>query len=115
MDSAILRARMHANRLLVIPAAGAGSRLGGGTPKILVRVAGRPMIDHLLVIYRSWIASAVVVAHPSFAGTLREHLRDRGDSSDVDVVEQSARTGMLDAVLLAADAVARRKPDEVWI
>jgi len=106
---------MHATRLLVIPAAGAGSRLGGDTPKVLVRVAGRPMIDHLLVIYRSWISSAVVIAHPSFAETLRGHLADRSGTIGIEVVEQSARTGMLDAVLLAGTAVARREPEEVWI
>src|SRR5215467_13283376 len=64
----LFSSRMPAARLLVIPAAGAGSRLGGDTPKVLVPVAGRAMIDHLLVIYRAWISSAVIVAHPSFAG-----------------------------------------------
>jgi len=106
---------MPAARLLVIPAAGAGSRLGGDTPKVLVPVAGRAMIDHLLVIYRGWISSAVIVAHPSFAGRLRRHLADRSGTTGIDVVEQVARTGMLDAVLLAASAVALGEPDEVWI
>jgi bifunctional UDP-N-acetylglucosamine pyrophosphorylase / glucosamine-1-phosphate N-acetyltransferase len=106
---------MPANRLLVIPAAGAGSRLGGDTPKVLVPVAGRPMIDHLLVIYRPWADGVVVVAHPSFAETLRDHVAGRADMPHVDVVEQRERTGMLDAVLLAAPAVARVMPDEVWV
>lgn len=106
---------MKPTRLLVIPAAGAGSRLGAETPKVLVPVAGRPMLDHLLVIYRSWISSAVVVAHPSFAQTLREYLAGRADTPEVVVAEQHARTGMLDAVLLAASTVAARRPDEVWV
>ena len=32
-------------RTLIVPAAGLGSRLGAARPKLLVRVAGTPMID----------------------------------------------------------------------
>jgi bifunctional N-acetylglucosamine-1-phosphate-uridyltransferase/glucosamine-1-phosphate-acetyltransferase GlmU-like protein len=94
------------SRVLIVPAAGAGSRLGGGVPKILVPVAGRPMLDHLLTLYRPYAASIVVIAHPSFSAQLR---------GPFEVVEQRERTGMLDAVLLAASAVARARPEEVWI
>src|SRR6185503_16051997 len=52
-------------RVLVVPAAGRGSRLGGSVPKALVEVAGRPMLAWLLSLYRPWIAGLVVVAHPS--------------------------------------------------
>lgn len=94
------------SRVLIVPAAGAGSRLGGGVPKILVSVAGRPMIDHVLALYRSFADTVVVVAHPSFSAQL---------TGAFEVVEQHERTGMLDAVLLGADAVRRHGPDEVWI
>jgi bifunctional UDP-N-acetylglucosamine pyrophosphorylase/glucosamine-1-phosphate N-acetyltransferase len=92
--------------VLIIPAAGAGLRLGGNLPKILVPVAGRPMIEHLIDLYRPVTSSVVVVAHPSFAARLR---------GPFEVVEQRDRTGMLDAVLLGAPIVARARPDEVWI
>jgi bifunctional N-acetylglucosamine-1-phosphate-uridyltransferase/glucosamine-1-phosphate-acetyltransferase GlmU-like protein len=94
------------SRLLIVPAAGAGSRLGGNVPKILVPVAGRPMIDHLVALYRPFVDDIVVVAHPTFSARLR---------GPFEVVEQHERTGMLDAVLLAAPAVARRQPAEVWV
>jgi bifunctional N-acetylglucosamine-1-phosphate-uridyltransferase/glucosamine-1-phosphate-acetyltransferase GlmU-like protein len=94
------------SRVLIIPAAGAGSRLGGETPKILVPVAGRPMLDHLIELYRPVASSIVVVAHPTFASRLR---------GPFEVVEQHERTGMLDAVLRAAPLVARARPEEVWI
>jgi bifunctional UDP-N-acetylglucosamine pyrophosphorylase/glucosamine-1-phosphate N-acetyltransferase len=94
------------SRVLIIPAAGAGSRLGGAVPKILVPVAGRPLIEHLVSLYRSRAASIVVVAHPAFSGRLR---------GPFEVVEQHERTGMLDAVLLGSGVVARERPDEVWV
>ena len=75
-------------------------------PKILVPVAGRPMIDHLVDLYRPFAATIVVVAHPSFATRLR---------GPFEVVRQHERTGMLDAILIAAAAAARAQPGEVWI
>jgi bifunctional UDP-N-acetylglucosamine pyrophosphorylase/glucosamine-1-phosphate N-acetyltransferase len=94
------------SRLLIIPAAGAGSRLGGDLPKILVPVAGRPMLEHLVDVYRPVVEWVVVVAHPTFSGQLR---------GPFEVMEQHARTGMLDAILLCAPAVAAHRPDEVWV
>jgi bifunctional N-acetylglucosamine-1-phosphate-uridyltransferase/glucosamine-1-phosphate-acetyltransferase GlmU-like protein len=94
------------SRVLIIPAAGAGSRLGGNVPKILVPVTGRPMIDHLVDLYRPFVDAIVVVAHPTFAARMR---------GPFDVVEQHERTGMLDAILLGALVVVRERPDEVWI
>jgi bifunctional UDP-N-acetylglucosamine pyrophosphorylase/glucosamine-1-phosphate N-acetyltransferase len=93
-------------RLLIVPAAGAGSRLGEDLPKILVSVAGRPMLDHLLGLYRPYAETIVVVAHPSFSARLQ---------GPFEVVEQRERSGMLDAVLLGASIVGRVQPDEVWI
>lgn len=92
--------------MLIIPAAGAGSRLGGDLPKILVPVAGRPMLDRLVDLYRPFATTIVVVAHPTFSARLR---------GPFEVVEQVERSGMLDAVLLALPVVQRVRPDEVWI
>jgi bifunctional UDP-N-acetylglucosamine pyrophosphorylase/glucosamine-1-phosphate N-acetyltransferase len=94
------------HRQLIVAAAGAGTRLGGDLPKILVPVAGRAMIVHLLELYRTVADRIIVVAHPAFASRLH---------GPFEVMEQHARTGMLDAVLVAAPAVARDQPDEVWI
>jgi bifunctional N-acetylglucosamine-1-phosphate-uridyltransferase/glucosamine-1-phosphate-acetyltransferase GlmU-like protein len=97
---------MYVSRLLIVPAAGAGTRLGADLPKILVQVAGRPMLERLLDLYRPVADWVVVVAHPTFSGLLKGRF---------EVVEQHARTGMLDAVLLGAPAVTRHRPDEVWV
>src|SRR4051812_19598236 len=64
------------------------------------------MIDHLIDLYRPYVAQVVVIAHPTFSARLR---------GPYEVIEQHQRTGMLDAVLLAGPAVTRLQPDEVWI
>src|SRR4051794_29479769 len=101
---------MH--RLLIIPAAGLGSRLGASTPKPLVHVNGRSMLDHLADRYQSVVDHVVVVAHPAFADRVRAWAAEQGP---VSVTEQATPTGMLDAILLAAPFVARLEPAEVWI
>lgn len=103
------------HRHLIIPAAGLGSRLASPTPKVLVEVNGRAMVDHLIRLFQPFVDAAVVVAHPSFSDRVRHHLNTSARGLTIDVVEQPAPTGMLDAILAAADAVANAAPDQVWI
>jgi|KBSSwiStaDraftv2_1062776.scaffolds.fasta_scaffold515141_2 bifunctional N-acetylglucosamine-1-phosphate-uridyltransferase/glucosamine-1-phosphate-acetyltransferase GlmU-like protein len=99
-------------RVLIIPAAGRGSRLGSTTPKPLVLVDGRPMLDHLSDLYEPFTQQIVVVAHPSFAASIADWARTR---HGVSVAEQASPTGMLDAVLAAGPAALAHDPREVWI
>src|SRR5687767_11942703 len=98
------------DRLLVIPAAGRGTRLGGTVPKLLVPVNGVPMIDLLRGLYARIAERTAVIVHP----TAEEEVRRRV-GADVDVFVQASPTGMLDAILLAAPAVARHQPRRVLI
>ncbi len=98
------------DRLLLVPAAGLGTRLGGSTPKLLVHVNGRPMIEHLLTLYASVAARAVVVVHPTAEAAVRDQLGDRAD-----IVVQREPTGMLDAILLAVPHVDRHRPRRVLV
>lgn len=99
-------------RLLIIPAAGRGSRLGAGRPKPLVPVNGRTMLEHLADLYRPYVQRLVVVAHPSFAQEIEAWGDQRGN---VSVVAQDHPTGMLDAIMLATPVVHTCQPEMVWI
>src|SRR5204863_274382 len=52
------------DRLLIVPAAGRGSRLGSRAPKALVPVAGVPMLDHLLTMHQATVDRFIVVVAP---------------------------------------------------
>ena len=100
-------------RVLVIPAAGAGSRLGEGVAKLLVPVAGVPMIDRLRQLYADSVAEIVLIVHPSFAARVRQHVV--GWTLPVSCEVQERQTGMLDAIMLAGEAVRAARADSVWI
>jgi bifunctional UDP-N-acetylglucosamine pyrophosphorylase/glucosamine-1-phosphate N-acetyltransferase len=100
-------------RTLVVPAAGQGTRLQSPIAKALTPVAGRPMISHVLSRLRPWCESAVVIVSPASRPAFEAFVSEAPMS--VVFAEQAAATGMLDAILLAADAVRRTDPDRVWI
>jgi bifunctional UDP-N-acetylglucosamine pyrophosphorylase / glucosamine-1-phosphate N-acetyltransferase len=101
------------SRLLIVPAAGLGSRLAADRPKLLVSVAGVPMIDRILRLFSGVVSAAVVVVNPASEQDVRRHLD--GSLQTVSTVVQTRPTGMLDAIMLAGDVVRTRLPDEVWI
>jgi bifunctional UDP-N-acetylglucosamine pyrophosphorylase / glucosamine-1-phosphate N-acetyltransferase len=101
------------NRLLLIPAAGTGSRLGAHVPKLLVPVNGRPMIDHLLTLYAPHAEHAIVIASPAAKETVSAALQSA--RLPVTVVVQEKPTGMLDAVLLARRDVQSARPRRILI
>ena len=103
-------------RLLIVPAAGLGSRLNSPVPKVLVPVGGRPMLDRLIELSAPFVQAIAVVAHPSFSAAVGSHLdRTRGSGLLYGVVEQPSPTGMLDAIMAAAPMVSADQPDSVWI
>jgi bifunctional N-acetylglucosamine-1-phosphate-uridyltransferase/glucosamine-1-phosphate-acetyltransferase GlmU-like protein len=101
------------DRVLVIPAAGRGTRLKTTSPKPLVAVAGRAMLDHLFELYDPWVDRFVVVVNPEAEPAIRAHCAGRGDR--VHFAVQAVATGMLDAILLASDAVRATRARHVWI
>ena len=104
-----------ADTVLIIPAAGAGTRLQSTAPKVLSPINGRAMIDHLFDRYRQVARRVVLVVHPSFELDVRRHVEQVAPSFDVQYVTQAEPTGMLDAILLASGAVAQAPAGRVWI
>jgi bifunctional UDP-N-acetylglucosamine pyrophosphorylase/glucosamine-1-phosphate N-acetyltransferase len=100
-------------RLLIVPAAGAGTRLGMSVPKLLVPVDGVPMISRVLGLYADLASRAVIVVQPAALPDVRQGITKT--PMPVDFVAQEQPTGMLDAILLAAPFVERWRPNRVWI
>lgn len=114
----------------LVPAAGRGQRLGTGTPKALVPVAGLPLITHSLRgLFASEVVDDVVVAGPAEARSTmddavaavgsaagRVHVVDGGASrtESVRLAMHFARSGPQGAdVLLVHDAARAFTPPEL--
>ncbi len=102
-----------ADRLLIIPAAGLGSRLGAHSPKLLAPVNGRPMLDHLLARYAPVVSRVALVVHPSARAAVGRAVEQV--VIPIDIFVQTDPTGMLDAILLARPAVEAAGCSRVWI
>lgn len=90
-----------------------GSRLGGTTPKFLVPVLGRPMIDWLIELCRPYVDHVVLIVSPAAVALLDGKSWPRGLS--VTVGTQAKPTGMLDAVLEAAPHVGAGDAERIWV
>jgi bifunctional UDP-N-acetylglucosamine pyrophosphorylase/glucosamine-1-phosphate N-acetyltransferase len=84
----------------LVLAAGLGTRMRSRTPKVLHRLAGRPMIDLVLAAVREAGATPVVVVGPD-AREVREHL------AGIPVVVQDPPRGTGHAVQIALPALPR--------
>jgi bifunctional UDP-N-acetylglucosamine pyrophosphorylase/glucosamine-1-phosphate N-acetyltransferase len=104
---------MGASSVLIIPAAGLGTRLDVRTPKLLVKVGGRAMVDRLLDLYDGAVDRFILVLHPSFEAKVRVHCQNRGRR--LGYVRQERPTGMLDAILASIDAARLDDPERIWI
>jgi len=100
-------------RVLLVPAAGLGTRLRAGRPKALIEVNGQPMLDYLRQLYRSYVDALVIVAHLSSVEELEQWAKV--DTLPTVIAQQPVPTGMLDAILLGAPAVLRFEPASIWI
>jgi len=100
------------SRVLIIPAAGRGSRLQAEVPKFLYPIRGKPMIDRLIAMYSRYADCNVVVVGLGHLDAATRHFQ-RYDN--VALATQSQPTGMLDAILAARDLVNSIAPRSIWI
>lgn len=73
------------------------------------------MIDYLLDLYRHSVGRVVLVLHPAFEQTVREHCEMVASHLDIAYARQPQPTGMLDAILLAVSAVRVCDPARIWV
>lgn len=101
------------NDVMIIPAAGLGSRLKSPIPKVLFPVNGRPMIEYLLGLYAPMVESFILVLNPSFVEGVKNHCA-RYDL-DIQYEVQKTPSGMLDAILAPRARIQLRRPQGIWI
>lgn len=103
-------------RVLIVPAAGLGSRLQTDIPKVLFPINGTAMIDYLFRLYAPFVDRFVLVLNPVHAAAVRSHC-EKFDLS-IEYAIQETPTGMLDAILIPQTRVREILNDEadrVWI
>lgn len=100
-------------RVMIIPAAGLGTRLKSATPKVLFPVNGRPMLDYLLELYAPLVERFILVLHPSGEEAVKDHCARLDLAIEYEL--QREPTGMLDAILIPQGRVQRHQPSQVWI
>src|SRR5690349_11739525 len=91
---------------VVILAAGKGTRMKSAYPKVLHRVGGRPMIDHVLDRARDLGAASTTVVIGHLATELRDALSSR---RDLTFVVQDPQLGTAHALLAAESPLASAK------
>lgn len=96
----------------VIPAAGLGSRMGGGQPKQYLLLAGATVIEHSLaaLLAQPRLAGVAVALHPQ--DQRAAHLRCFEDSRVITAVGGAERS---DSVAAALEALAPTADPEDWV
>jgi bifunctional UDP-N-acetylglucosamine pyrophosphorylase/glucosamine-1-phosphate N-acetyltransferase len=95
--------------LIVVLAAGEGTRMKSALPKVLHKIAGRSMLAHALATARELAGSSLaVVIGPDMDSVRAEALREAPSAL---VFVQAERKGTADAVLAAREALERHKGD----
>ena len=95
--------------LIVVLAAGKGTRMKSATPKVLHQVAGRSMLGHVLALAASAGASKLAVVIGPGMDDVRAEVTKRAPQASVYV--QHAQAGTADAVLSAREAIAGHTGD----
>ncbi|HYD15934.1 MAG TPA: NTP transferase domain-containing protein, partial [Hyphomicrobium sp.] len=95
--------------LTVILAAGKGTRMRSALPKVLHRIAGRPMLGHVLALAQSVGGEKLaVVVGPDMNAVRKEAVSAAPGAS---VFVQENQLGTADAVLAAREAIAAHSGD----
>jgi len=81
---------------VIILAAGKGTRMRSALPKVLHRIGGKPMVDHVVATAKSLSPARIHLVIGHGAEQLREHV---GGDADIRIVEQREQLGTGHAAL----------------
>jgi bifunctional UDP-N-acetylglucosamine pyrophosphorylase/glucosamine-1-phosphate N-acetyltransferase len=95
--------------LSIILAAGEGTRMKSAAPKVLHRIAGLPMVAHVVKAAEAAGADAIAMVIGHGADEMRKATATLAPTADVFVQEK--RLGTAHAVLAAREAIARGRDD----
>ncbi|MEM7068701.1 MAG: bifunctional UDP-N-acetylglucosamine diphosphorylase/glucosamine-1-phosphate N-acetyltransferase GlmU [Pseudomonadota bacterium] len=98
--------------LALILAAGEGTRMRSNMPKVMHKVAGLPMLGHVLNVSSEANCTDIAVVVGNKAELVENWVGQH--SPDVGIFEQKERLGTGHAVLAARDALAN-KPDDILV
>lgn len=101
------------NRLMIIPAAGTGSRLNAAVPKVLADVNQRPMLHYLIELYAPYVDHFVIVTSPGAQSDIQQQAYLSPVPVTIEV--QETPTGMLDAILIPRQQLLESRPSQIWI
>src|ERR1700692_285905 len=95
--------------LIVVLAAGQGTRMKSALPKVLHKIAGRAMLGHVLAAAEALSADTVsVVIGPGMEAVRTQAL---GQTATARIFVQGEQKGTADALLAAREALAKHKGD----
>ena len=99
--------------LVIVLAAGEGTRMRSARPKVLHAVAGQSLLGHVLAAVANFGATSIaIVVGPGQDAVAAEAKRF---APDAECFVQTERCGTAHAVLTAKSAIAARKPDDILV
>jgi bifunctional UDP-N-acetylglucosamine pyrophosphorylase/glucosamine-1-phosphate N-acetyltransferase len=95
--------------LIIVLAAGKGTRMKSALPKVLHRIGGRPMLHHVIALaQQAKAASLAVVIGPEMEQVRAATL---AAAPNAQVFMQASQNGTADAVLAARESIGRHRGD----
>jgi bifunctional UDP-N-acetylglucosamine pyrophosphorylase/glucosamine-1-phosphate N-acetyltransferase len=99
---------------LIIPAAGAGKRMGLSYPKTLYPIRGKPILQHILEAAIPLVHEAVVIVSPQGKPLIEAFLSSRS-LGQITTAIQETPVGMADAVEIGVRALGGTQPCDYLI
>ena len=98
----------------LIPAAGRGTRLQFGRPKILYPINGRPILHHLIDRFHPYCAHFIIIASQEGHDEIAREFAKLKQSVSHEITIQAAPDGMADAIWQARDMVKSDFTAVLW-